>query len=218
MIVERSFRSFDPEELSKGKLYDFLVAAVQPRPIAFVSTINPQGHPNLAPFSFYVVGGSNPPSLAFSVTNSGQGHMKDTLRNILQEREFVVNSVHADMAQGMNATSFAFGYGVSEWDASGFTPVPSELVKPPRVKESRAQFECRLHEHVPHGDGPGSANYVIGEIVRIHLAEEVLSGEDIIPERLRTLARLGGPNYLDTEELRMFALSRPIGPVVPEED
>lgn len=203
------FVALDPLKLPSGQVYDVMVAGIQPRPIAFVSTIDPEGTPNLAPFSFFMPGGSNPPSLAISVTLASGGRRKDTLRNIEATGEFVVNLVVRSMAGGMNATSFSFPPEESEWGSGGFTPVPSELVAPPRVGESPMHLECRLFRVVPHGDAAGSACYILGEIVMIHVASQLWEDGRLDPMEIKPISRLGGPNYLDTEAMERFSMERP---------
>ncbi|RYG00492.1 MAG: flavin reductase family protein, partial [Caulobacteraceae bacterium] len=154
---------------------------------------------NLAPFSFFMAGGSNPPSVCFSPVLSGGGLEKDTLRNVRDTGEFVVNTVDRTMAEGMNATSAALQAHESEWDVGGFIPEPSELVRPPRVRESFAQMECRLFEIVSHGEGPTAARYVIGEVLRLHLRTEGFG----------TIARMGGPDYIDSATGEHFSIARP---------
>jgi len=207
--------TFKPGELSEDDSYNVLVAAISPRPIALVSTVSADGVPNLAPFSFFMAGGVSPLSLAFSPTDGSRGP-KNSLTNVLATKEFVVNTVHREMAEGMNEASFGYGPDVSEWRAAGFTMVPGTDVTPPRVAESLVQFECKLFQVVKHGQGSGAANYVIGEIVRIHINSSVWTSKGIDLEKVRLLARMGGPNYLDSAELEIFELQRPSGPV-PEE-
>lgn len=203
------FVTLDPQRMSSAEAYDVLVASVQPRPIAFVSTLDGEGRPNLAPFSFFMPGGSSPPSLVVSVTLGAAGRRKDTLRNVEATHEFVVNIVVRSMAEGMNATSFSFPPGDSEWEPGGFTAVPSELVAPPRVEESPVQFECKLFQVVQHGESSGSACYIIGEVVRMHVNSELWSESGIDPATLRPISRLGGPHYLDTDALERFTMERP---------
>lgn len=167
--------------------------------------------PNLAPFSFFMAGGANPPSVAFSPVLDGQGREKDTLRNVLATGEFVVNVVHREMAERMNATSWSFPPEASEWEASGLTPLASDLVHPARVAESFVQMECRLHQIVEHGDGPSAARYVIGEVACFHVASDLLSEGRKVPD-LGLIARLGGPDYLDGATGQRFTLPRPTGP------
>ncbi len=184
-----------------------MVGCIQPRPIAFVSTLDSQGRANLAPFSFFMPGGSNPPSLAFSVTLGSSGRRKDTLRNIEATGEFVVNIVTREMAEGMNATSFSFPHGESEWPVTGFSEIESDLVRPFRVAESPAQFECSLFQIVDHGVESGSAVYVIGEVRRVHILAELW--DDGMLTEIHPIARLGGAQYLDTAHGTRFELKRP---------
>lgn len=207
--MDQGYASMTPSELPAAKAYELLVASVQPRPIAFVSTISGEGELNLAPFSFFMAAGSNPLSVAYSPGLGAGGRPKDSLKFVQECGEFVINTVHREMAEGMNAASAAFPSGVSEWVASGFTPVASDLVKPPRVGESLIQMECRLFQVVPHGSGAGSANYVIGEVVRIHVRSEAWNGDEIELGKVRLLGRLGGPNYLDSRGMEIFPMDRP---------
>ncbi len=195
-------------EIPHSQAYELLVATIQPRPIAFVSTMSREGHLNLAPFSFFTIGGSNPPSIVFSPTLGPNG-AKDTLRNIEETREYVVNLVHRDLSDRMNLTSKGLAHDVSEWDVAGIASVPSLKVKPPRVEDSLVQFECRLHEVCSHGIGPGAARYVIGEVIVAHIASDALDGHNIRNEKLRPIARMGGANYLDTDALEFFQMTRP---------
>lgn len=205
------FASLDLAALTPRQAYDVLVAAVQPRPIAFVSTRSAAGEDNLAPFSFFMAGGANPPSLMYSPSLNLRGEPKDSLRNVEETREFVVNIVTRTMSEAMNAASFDYPQGFSEWQVTGLTPLPSEVVKPMRIMESPVQFECRVHQIVPHGQGPNAANYVIGEIVRTHVLKTIWTGEAISAGALRPISRLGGAEYLDTAALEVFEMLRPTG-------
>jgi len=198
--VPSGFRTIDPASLATREIYALLTNIIVPRPIAFVSTISPVGIENLAPFSFFMGGGSNPPSVAFSPSMDREGE-KDTLCNIESTGEFVVNTVHRAMADGMNYTSIRLPAEESEWPGSGFTRLDSQRVRPPRVAESLAQFECRLFQIVRHGDGLGAARYIIGEIVTFHVPEG--------PGTLELIARTGGADYLDLATESRFTLPRP---------
>ncbi len=201
--------SFDFREIDHGIAYDIMAATIHPRPIAFVSSISAAGELNLAPFSFFMVGGSNPPSLAFSPNLTKFGP-KDSLRFVEETGEFVVNLVHRQIAEAMNLTAKGYPPEISEWDVGGVTPMPSVVVKPPRVAESLVQFECKLFKVVAHGDEVGAARYVIGEIVYAHLATNLWSDEGgVVHERVRPIARMGGPHYLDTDALEFFTMERP---------
>lgn len=202
-----AFRSLDPGMIAPSESYRILVSAVAPRPIALVSTISSRGVANLAPFSFFQPGGINPPSLAFSATYGPDGAEKDTLRNIRETGEFCVCVVTREMAEGMNASSAAAIVEDSEWPLSAFTQIPSETIQPARVAESPAHFECQLFRIVQHGEGASAANYVIGEVVRFHLRDDIA----VNPEAIRTVGRLGGDWYVDTAAADLFVMKRPSG-------
>lgn len=188
-------------------IYDLMSTLVVPRPIAFVSTLSAAQIPNLAPFSFFNIGGINPPSLSICTVLNGQSEPKDTCTNIELTGEFVVNLVTRAMADGMNQTAPNFPEEVNEWKFTGFTPLESEVVKPARVAESPVQMECTLHKIVSHGDGPGGSRYIIGQIHRLHVAPEIIQGDTIHAADL--IARLGGPQYLDLATHERFDLIRP---------
>lgn len=204
-----AFVSTPMDSLDWRKAYTLLTATVAPRPIAFVSTVSLSGVANLAPFSFFIVGGANPPSLAFSPVLGRDGVEKDTLRNVRETNEFVVNIVHRSMAEGMNRASASLPPHESEWEPSGFTPIASQLVKPARVAESRVQFECRKFEIINHGEGAGAARYIIGEVLMVHIAEELYAEGEVNPYAVEPIARLGGPGYLDVGGMDQFELMRP---------
>lgn len=185
-------------ELDPMVAYRLLADTVVPRPIALVSTLSPEGVANLAPFSFFGVGGSHPPSLVFSPTLNGRGEEKDTLRNIRANGEYVIHLVDRTLVDGMNATSASYHPHESEWPDSGFTPVAAQAVAPPVIAEAGAAFECRLHAIIEHGDGPSAARYVIGEALVMHGGP------------VAALARLGGNQYLDMAEAPAFELTRPL--------
>ncbi len=199
------FVSLDPSALTPAESYRILVNAVTPRPIALISTVSGAGTPNLAPFSYFQIGGNSPPSLVFSAATRLDGAEKDTLRNIRETGEYCINVVTREMAGGMNISSSALPMDESEWTLAAFSRIESEIVRPARVAESPVQFECRLFQIVEHGSGPGSANYVIGEVVRFHMR----SGLGESPEELRTIGRLGGDWYIDTAEAELFTMPRP---------
>jgi len=153
--------------------------------------------------------------MVYSPTINARGQKKHSLKNVEETGEFVVNTVTREMAQGMNASSFEFPDAYDEWKVCGFQQVPSDKVKPARVGESPVQFECKVFQIIQHGTKTGAACYVIGEVVKIHVSEDVWDGRAIDPAKFRPIARLGGPNYLDTSSLELFALERPIGPGSP---
>lgn len=203
---------FDASRLTPQEAYGLLTRIVAPRPIAFVSTIDAAGRPNLAPFSYFNMGGANPPSVVFSVTNNRHGKEKDTLLNIREMREYVVNTVSRAMAERMNVTSAALPRGESEWVPSGFTPEPSAIVRPARVAESPVAMECRLHAIVPHGSGPIAGHYIIGEVVHIRVLDAVMSDDEIDPVKCDLIGRMGGSYYCSTGIETLFSMDRPPDP------
>jgi flavin reductase (DIM6/NTAB) family NADH-FMN oxidoreductase RutF len=153
-----NFLGLDCTKLSPAENYRLLTNFVAPRPIAFVSTISPEGIPYLAPFSFFMAGGINPPSIAFSPNTNRHGQPKDTLRNIQATEEFVINLVSQGMQEGVNLTSLELDYGVSEWEKAGFTQAETVKVRPARVAESLMAMKCNLYQIVSHGEGANAAN------------------------------------------------------------
>ena len=185
-----------------------MLSCVLPRPIAFVSTVSADGTPNLAPFSFFNAVGSAPPAVMFSPCTKASGTDKDTIHNLNAVGEFVVNVVSYDIRDAMNQASFAYPPEVNEFEAAGFTPLQSRLVKPPRVAESPVQLECKLIQIVPVGKGPLAANICIGEVLCFHIADDVLLPDDTADvEKLDLVARLGGPSYSTTRD--RFDLPKP---------
>lgn len=190
------------------RVYRTLTEVVTPRPIAWVTTVDLEGAVNLAPFSFFNVFGSNPPVVVFSPTLRRDGTKKDTLANVEATGEFVVNAAVDPLSSAVNLASAELEPGQSEADHAGLSLVPSELVRPPRVAESPAHLECRLIQVMPVGGGPASANLVIGEVVLIHVSDEVLDDKGHVdPRKLKSIARLGGDYYCRTSDL--FTLARP---------
>ena len=195
------FLSIDTSTLSSKDCYNLLSNLIIPRPIALVSSISKSGVENLAPFSFFMAGGANPPSVVFSPVVGPNGSEKDTLVNIRETGEYVINLVHKTIANGMNLTSKSIPAEESEWDISGFSSLDSWMVRPKRVAQSMVQMECKLFSIVEHGAVEGSARYVIGEVLMIH---QLTNGESFAP-----IARLGGGSYLNVQNGETFELSRP---------
>ena len=196
-----------PAEHNHNDIYKLLIGSIVPRPIGFISTVDPQGHRNLAPFSFFSAVCSNPPVILFSPSIRKDSKVKDTLRNVQTTKEFVANIVSEDIAEQMNACSAEFPPEVDEFTVSGLTPLPSDAVKPARVKESLVQMECKLINIITFGSGPGSGSTVFGEVVRFHVADEILSNFRIDAGKLRAIGRMGGPTYARTTDL--FDMARP---------
>lgn len=189
----------DLAKLSSRDRYKWMIASIVPRPIAFVSTVSADGAPNLAPFSFYTGVSSTPPVLAISVGPRRSAVPKDTIRNVEAVPEMTVSLVTEDLARPMVLASGDWPAGKNEFEVAGLTPVPSDLVRPPRVGESPLAMECRVIQRVPVGADPTWV--VLGEIVRIHVRDEMLADGMPDPRKLRPLARLGGDFYARLGEL-----------------
>lgn len=204
--------SIDPKTVPTSVLHSYLLGAVAPRPIAFASTIDKQGNPNLAPFSFFNVFSANPPIAVFSPARSGRtGQTKHTYDNIKEVPEVVINVVNYDMVQQMSLASTEYPKGVNEFEKAGFTPLASELIKPFRVKESPAQLECKVKQVIELGDKGGAGNLIICEIVMLHINEDVLdANKQIDPAKIDLVARLGGNWYSRTNKTALFEVAKPI--------
>ncbi|MGA3101920.1 MAG: flavin reductase family protein [Terracidiphilus sp.] len=201
-------RVLDPAQIAANDIYKLMIGMIVPRPIAFVSTVDVAGVRNLAPFSYFTACGSNPPVVCFSTSvRSGPLPYKDTLKNVQATGEFVVNIVSEEFAAQMNMSSAEVAPEVDEFELSGLTPISSDLIKPPRVAESKAQMECRLHQIVPVSDRPGGGILVLGEVLRFHVLESLLDGYKIDPDKLNAIGRMGGPTYVRTHD--RFEMQRP---------
>lgn len=207
--VANTFASLSPGDIPVGRLYDLLVCTVQPRPIAFVSTISSDGHVNLAPYSFFTAGGANPPSLVYCPSLTREGKPKDSLRNAEETGEFVVNMVVRPMAASMNLTGVDYPHDVDEFAIAGLTPIPSLSVSPPRVLESPVQYECKVVQVIRLGAGPSGTVYVIGEVVRLHIDSELWRDGEFDPSSFRAIGRMGGKEYVDLAEPEIFEMVRP---------
>ncbi|MSU70373.1 MAG: flavin reductase family protein [Opitutaceae bacterium] len=198
----------DFSQLPPTVTYGWMISTILPRPIAWVSTVSADGRTNLAPFSFFQGISSNPPTLMFVPVNKRDGAKKDTLRNIEQVPEFVVNLVSFPLAEQMNATAALLPYGESEFEEYQIASARSERVRPPRVAAAPVAFECTLHSVVPIGEGPLAAYVVFGRILVAHVNDAVL-GDDGRPDpaKLDLIGRLGGESYTRTTE--RFVLTRP---------
>lgn len=203
-----------PPNLSHNELYGILLNSVAPRPIAWVSTISASGQPNLAPFSFFNAVCVDPPLLAFAPglrrprqAEAGHGDAKDTLRNIRETREFVVNIVTCELAEAMNLTSGEYDASVNEFEVAKVTPQPSKVVRPPRVAESPVSFECSLHQILDFSSAPTSSSLVIGQIVAIHMNDAHLKDGHLDRNSLDLIGRMGGIQY--TRTTQRFEMVRP---------
>lgn len=205
---EASSVTLDPGDLDAQTLYKLLTGSVVPRPIAWVSTLDAEGRPNLAPFSYFSAVSAKPPHLLFCPGLHGPDRPKDTLKNVREGGDFVVNLVTEALAEAMNLSAATVAAGVSEFELAGVTPVPSARVRPPRVGESPVHFECRVVHIYDVGEHPGGGSVVIGEVVAMHFLESVLIGRDKIDlATLRPIGRLAGPSYVRVTDV--FEMVRP---------
>jgi flavin reductase (DIM6/NTAB) family NADH-FMN oxidoreductase RutF len=198
----------DPASADPTSVYKLLIGAVVPRPIAFVSTISPEGAFNVAPFSFFTVASAHPPVLVFTVGNRATPDpRKDTLRNITTAREFVVSIVSEDFGPKMNLCSGDYPPEVNEFEVSGLTPIPSDLVKAPRVAESHINMECRLLYTISLSGLVNGGNLVLGEVLRFHIDDALFSNYRIDQDKLRAIGRMAGNSYTRTQD--RFDMIRP---------
>lgn len=189
--------SFLPKDLETPKLHSYLLSAVAPRPIAFASTVDKDGRPNLSPFSFFNVFSANPPILIFSPARRVRGNtIKHTLENVEVTNEVVINVVNYDIVQQMSLSSTEYPEGVNEFEKAGLTMLKSDIVKPFRVAESPIQMECKVNEVVKLGTEGGAGNLVICEVVKMHINDEVLDENGAIDQvKLDLVSRAGGSFY-----------------------
>jgi flavin reductase (DIM6/NTAB) family NADH-FMN oxidoreductase RutF len=198
----------DFSALPPREAYQWMTTLIMPRPIAWVSTISAEGKPNLAPFSFFQGITANPPTLMFVPVNTRDGAKKDTLRNIEQVPEFVVNIVSRPLTETMNSTAALLPYGESEFEHFNVESTPSTKVRPARVAAAPAAFECVLDQIVHIGTGPIAANVVFGRIVAVHVKDDVVAADGFADaEKLDLVGRLGREAYTMTRET--FSLKRP---------
>jgi flavin reductase (DIM6/NTAB) family NADH-FMN oxidoreductase RutF len=201
-------RTLDPAQIAPSDIYKLMIGMIVPRPIAFVSTVDAAGIRNLAPFSYFTACSSNPPVVCFCASvRTGPRPHKDTLENIRASGEFVVNIVSEEIAEQMNLCSAEVEPEIDEFELSGLTPIESDLVKPPRVAESKVQMECRLRQILVVSEKPGGGSLVLGDVLRFHIEESLLDGYKIDPEMLRAIGRMGGPTYTRTRD--RFEMQRP---------
>ena len=203
--------SFNPKDLSTPKLHAYLLCAVAPRPIAFASTIDTEGNPNLSPFSFFNVFSANPPVMVFSPARRVRNNTtKHTLDNVETIKEVVINVVNYDIVHQMSLSSTEYPMGVNEFEKAGLTMLESDIVKPFRVAESPIQFECKVNEVVKLGTEGGAGNLVICEVVKFHISDEVLNSDQTInQESLDLVARAGG-SYYSRAKSGFFEIPKPL--------
>jgi flavin reductase (DIM6/NTAB) family NADH-FMN oxidoreductase RutF len=200
--------AFDPANHSTNDIYKLMVGSIVPRPIALVSSVDEGGVRNLAPFSYFTACSANPPVVVFCpILRPVSPMTKDTLRNIMATREFVVNIVSEQFAERMNATAAQVLPEVDEFELSGLTPIPSELIKPARVAESHIHMECRLLQVVQVSGEPGGGSLVLGEVLRFHVRQDMIDNFRIDPDKLHAIGRMAGSTYVRTSD--RFDLERP---------
>lgn len=199
----------NPETMPWESIYKIMIGSIVPRPIAWVSTLSETGQPNLAPFSFFNAVCANPPHVVFCPSiRKTDCQPKDTLRNLRQSGEFVVNVVTEALAEAMNLTSTELPEEINEFEYAGVEMAPSVAVHPPRVKLSPVNFECRVVHILDLGDEPGTGSVVVGRVVHLHVSDDVLLGEDKIDLlRLQPVGRLAGNSYCRVKDV--FELIRP---------
>jgi flavin reductase (DIM6/NTAB) family NADH-FMN oxidoreductase RutF len=200
-----------PGEVKTAQLHAYLLGAVAPRPICFASTVDAEGRPNLSPFSFFNVFGSRPPILIFSPARRVRDNtIKHTLENIQATKEVVINVVSYNIVQQASLASCEYPAGVDEFAKAGFTPLPSEMVKPFRVAESPAQLECRVQQVIETGQEGGAGNLIICELVCMHINDDVLNEAGIIdPHKIDLVARMGGDYYCRASGSAVFTVPKP---------
>jgi flavin reductase (DIM6/NTAB) family NADH-FMN oxidoreductase RutF len=211
-----------PSEIAHREIYNILISAVAPRPIAWVASLSASGQPNLAPFSFFNAVCAKPPLLAFApgmrpprkseaAADEAEGHpgthIKDTLRNIRETKEYVINVVTYELADAMNLTSGEYDSGVNEFELAKIASAASKIVRPRRVAESPVSFECRLRQILEFNVDAEGGSLVIGEIVSVHIDEKHLKEGRIDRNSLDLIGRMGGMQY--TRTTQRFEIVRP---------
>ncbi|MEK7255533.1 MAG: flavin reductase family protein [Bacteroidota bacterium] len=211
-ISNQQFRIIDPKETPRHDFHQFIVGAIAPRPIAFASTMDADGNPNLAPYSFFNAFSSNPPILVFSSNRRATNNTtKDTLSNIRETGEVVINVVNYSIVWQMAVASAQFPKGINEFEKSGLTPIPADLVRPFRVKESPVQMECKVTDVITLGEQGGAGHLIICEMLRMHIAESVLDERGRIdPHKLDLVGRLGRSYYVRASGDAVFTVVQPI--------
>ncbi len=203
--------SFEPKALSVERLHSLLLSSIAPRPIAFASTLDTEGRPNLSPFSFFNVFSANPPILIFSPARRVRDNTsKHTLENVENTREVVINVVNYDLVQQASLSSTEYPEGINEFEKAGLTMLESDIVKPYRVAESPVQLECKVNEIIKLGTEGGAGNLIICEMVKLHVANEVLEDDGSInQEKLDLVARVGG-SYYSRANKGFFEIPKPL--------
>ena len=209
----KKFKTINPANYSTKDLHKILLSSVTPRPIALASTVDASGNVNLSPFSYFNVFSADPPILIFSPANRvTDNSKKDTLRNVNEVKEVVINLVDRLIVEPTSLSSVYFEKNIDEFLKSGLTKIDSNHIKPPRVLESPISFECKVNKIVALGDNGGAGNLVICEILTIHIDEKYLNDNgDIDPLKLNLVARMGENYYLDVKKESLFEIKKPVG-------
>lgn len=203
--------SFEPKNKSVPEVFSLMLDAISPRPIAFASTIDEKGNPNLAPFSFFNAFGANPPILIFSPSRKGKDNTtKHSFENAKLIPEVVINVVTFPMVQQMNLASAEYAKGVNEFDKSGFTPIKSDLVRPFRVKESPVQMECKVLQIIETGNEGSAGNLIICEVLKFHFHENIFDEKfQVDPNKIDLVGRMGRDYYVRASGNAVFTLQKP---------
>jgi flavin reductase (DIM6/NTAB) family NADH-FMN oxidoreductase RutF len=197
----------DPADLDARGIHELMVGCIAPRPIAFVSTIGEDGVYNVAPFSFFTLMSMHPTVVGFAIGRRRGGSKKDTLVNIEFSKDYVINVVSEAIAPAMNQASGDYPSHVDEFKETGLTPLACDLVKPPRVAQSPIQLECRLMQIMEFGASPRLHNFVVGEVLMVHVQDDLIVDGVIKADRVKAVGRLGEDFYCRTREL--FEMKRP---------
>ena len=202
--------NIEPKDVSVPEFHKLLLGGIAPRPIALVSTISKDGKTNLSPFSFFNAFGANPPIIAFSPARRGRdGSLKDTYKNLVDIKECVVQAVTYSMVEQISLASSEYSSDVDEFVKSGFTPIKSDLVKPPRVEESPFQMECILKDMFSYGQEGGSANLAVCEVVKLHVKKEIIKDGIIEPNLIDLVARMSANYFCRANGESVFIVEKP---------
>lgn len=205
--------SFKPDKKTVPELFGLMLDVIAPRPIALASTIDEEGKPNLSPFSFFNTFGANPPIIIFSPSLRGRDSSnKNTLDNVKLVPEVVINIVNYAMIQQVNLASTEYEKGVNEFEKAGFTQIPSDIIKPFRVKEAPVQLECKVLNIIETGTGGSAGNLVICEIVKFHYQDWIFDENGKIhPDKIDLVGRMGRDYYIRAKGDAIFTLNKPMG-------
>ncbi|MEM9325158.1 MAG: flavin reductase family protein [Bacteroidota bacterium] len=209
-MEEKEYLTLNPQDLDNRELHSWLLMTIAPRPIGFVSSIDQSGNVNLSPFSYFNVFSVKPPVLIFSpsLTSKGAGK-KDTHRNVTEVKEVVINVVNHNIVEQMSLASGNYQKDIDEFVKAGLTPLPSDIVKPPRVLQSPVSFECRVNDVIVLGSEAGSGNLVICEVLRMHIDQATLGTDGRVdPDKMDLVGRMGGSGYVRASGHALFEVSR----------